>query len=129
MKKKNRKVNPTSVRLEPELLDDLDQRCNELGCSRNDFIRSSVEFSIYEGDSIESDDNDSQELKKPQLIKVEDVREFDCKDGNLFENNSFFGKCSDYELNDGKVYEKNGKYLGKIKHDPKPQVEIVYLEP
>jgi len=125
MKKKNRKVNPTSVRLEPELLDDLDQRCNELGCSRNDFIRSSVEYSVYEVDSIESDDNDSQELKKPQLIKVEDVREFDCRDGNLYENDSFFGKCLDYELNDGKVYEKNGKYLGKIKHDPKPQVEII----
>jgi len=119
MKKKNRKVNPTSVRLEPELLDDLDERCNELGCSRNDFIRSSVEFSIYEGDSIESDE------KEPQLIKVEDIREFDCKDGNLFENDSFFGKCSDYELNAGKVYDKNGKYLGRIKHDPKPQVEII----
>lgn len=121
MKKKNRKVNPTSVRLEPELLDDLDERCNELGCSRNDFIRSSVEYSVYEVDSIESDEEEPKSLK----AEITDIREFDCKDGNLFENNSFFGKCSDYELNAGKVYEKNGKYLGTIKHDPKPQVEII----
>ena len=113
MKKKN-KTKPTSIRLESELLEDLDKRCDELGCSRNDFIRSSVEYSVYEVDSIESDENDNQEPKKPLLIKVEDIREFDCKDGNLYENDSFFGKCSNYELSGGKVYEKNGKYLGKI---------------
>ena len=124
MKKKNRKVNPTSVRLEPELLDDLDERCNELGCSRNDFIRSSVEYSVYEVDSIESDEEEPKSLK----AEIIDIREFDCKDGNLFENDSFFGKCSNYELNDGKVYEKNGKYLGKIKHDPKPQVVFIWLD-
>jgi len=122
MKKKNRKVNPTSVRLEPELLDDLDERCNELGCSRNDFIRSSVEYSVYEVDSIESDEEES---KKPQGIKVEEIKEFECKNGNLYENGSLFGSCSNYDLDQGKVYEKNGKYLGQIKNDSKPQlVEI-----
>ncbi len=119
MKKKSQKVKPTSVRLEEKLLNDMDERCNELGCSRNDFIRSSVEYSVYEVDSIESDE------EEPQLIKVEEIKEFDCKDGNLYENDSFFGKCTDYELNDGKVYEKNGMYLGKIKHDPKPQITII----
>ena len=117
MKKKNQKVKPTSVRLEEKLLNDMDERCNELGCSRNDFIRSSVEYSVYEVDSIESDE------EEPQLIKVEDVKEFDCKDGSLYANGSFYGKCSDFDMNKGKVYAKNGKYLGKI--IPKATIEII----
>ena len=77
MKKKKQKAKPTSVRLEPELLQDLNKRCNELGCSRNDFIRSSVEFSIYEADSIESDENDNQDqeskpIPKAKVIKMSD---------------------------------------------------------
>jgi len=127
MKKKNRKPKPTSVRFDDELLSDLDEKCKNLGCSRNDFVKASTEFMVYDTTNFDfgNEQEDEEEPKKAQLIKVEDIREFDCKDGNLFENDSFFGKCSDYELNDGKVYEKNGKYLGKIKQDPKPQVVII----
>jgi len=107
-----------SFRLDESLIDDIDLTCKKLGCNRNVWVKNAIETKL----KMETTD-DVQ--KKPQLIKVEDVKEFDCKDGNLYENDSFFGKCSDYELNDGKVYEKNGKYLGKIKHDPKPQVVII----
>ena len=117
MKKKNQKPKPTSVRLDQKLLEDMDERCNELGCSRNEFIRSVVEFSVYEDDSMESDE------EEPKVIKVEDVKEFDCKDGSLYANGSFYGKCSDFDMNKGKVYAKNGKYLGKI--IPHATIEII----
>ncbi len=114
------KTKTASVRLPKEMYEEIDNICDGIGCSRNDWIKDTLQDKLREENS-----QDQEEPKKPQLIKVEDVIEFECKNGNLYENDSFFGKCSDYELNHGKVYEKNGKYLGKIKHDPKPQVEII----
>jgi len=114
------KTKTASVRLPKEMYEEIDNICDGIGCSRNDWIKDTLQDKLREENS-----QDQEESKKPLLIKVEDVKEFDCKNGNLYENGSLFGKCSDYELNDGKVYEKNGKYLGKIKHDPKPQIEII----
>ena len=118
-----KKTKPTSVRLDPDLQDDLDERCDELGCSKNKFIEESIKLGLGGSSEFDFGDEEEEESKKPQLITVEEASEFDCKDGNLFENGSFVGKCSDYDLNDGKVYEKNGKYLGKI--IPKATIEII----
>ena len=41
-----KKAKPTSVRFDNDLLEELDQRCEKVGCSRNDFIKNSVEFAI-----------------------------------------------------------------------------------
>ncbi len=41
-----RKCKPTSIRLGEELESDLKERCEELGCSKNDFIKNSVDFMI-----------------------------------------------------------------------------------
>ena len=41
-----KKTKPTSVRFDNELLEELDQRCSKVGCTRNDFIKNSVEFAI-----------------------------------------------------------------------------------
>jgi len=40
MKKKSK---PTSVRLDTELLNELDQRCTSIGCKRNNFIKKAIE--------------------------------------------------------------------------------------
>lgn len=129
MKKKKQKINPTSIRFDDELLSDLDKKCEKIGCSRNDFVKASTELMVYDttnfdfGDDDEENNQDQDESKKPQLIKAQIIQEFDCKNGNMYENGSFFGKCSDFELNDGKVYAKNGKYLGKI--IPHATIEII----
>ena len=116
-----KKIKPTSFRPRGELLEKIDSVCEKLDCSRNDYINTALESAISE-DIEEENSQDQEESKKPQLIKVEDVIEFECKNGNLYENGSLFGSCSNYDLDQGKVYEKNGKYLGQIKNDSKPQI-------
>ena len=41
-----RKCKPTSIRLGEELESDLKERCEELGCSQNDFIKNSVDYTL-----------------------------------------------------------------------------------
>jgi len=105
-----------SFRLDESLIDDIDLTCKKLGCNRNVWVKNAIETKL----KMEPTD-DVQ--KKPQLIKVEDVEEFDCKDKSLYANGSFYGKCSDFDMNKGKVYAKNGKYLGKI--IPHATIEII----
>jgi len=38
-----RKNKPTSVRFSEDLLEDIDQECEGLGCSRNDFVIEAIE--------------------------------------------------------------------------------------
>ena len=125
MKKKNRKVKPTSVRFDDELLSDLDEKCKNIGCSRNDFVKASTELMVYDTTNFDFGNEEDEEPEEPLRIKVEDVKEFECKNGNLYENGSLFGSCSNYDLDQGKVYEKNGKYLGQIKNNSKPQIVFI----
>jgi len=72
-----KKTKPTSVRFDNELLEELDQRCSKVGCSRNDFIKNSVEFAIYQssdfdfGDEEETDD--SEEEPKPIVTEIKTI--------------------------------------------------------
>ena len=72
-----KKTKPTSVRFDNELLEELDQRCSKVGCSRNDFIKNSVEFAIYQssdfdfGDEEETDD--SEEEPKPIVTEIKNI--------------------------------------------------------
>ena len=61
-----KKVKPTSVRLDNELLEELDQRCGKLGCSRNDFIKNSVDFIINQSSEFDFGDEE-EEPEKPQV--------------------------------------------------------------
>jgi len=67
-----KKTKPTSVRFDNDLLEELDQRCSKVGCSRNDFIKNSVELAITQtsdfdfGDEEETDETKA-EPKKPQM--------------------------------------------------------------
>ena len=67
-----KKVKPTSVRLDNELLNKLDQRCNKVGCSRNDFIKNSVEFAITQQSDFDFGEDEAigeaeKEAKNPQV--------------------------------------------------------------
>lgn len=115
------KAKPTSVRLEPELQKELDERCTDLGCSRNDYVKESVKFMLYNESDFDFGNEDLDDDYQPQKTP----REFDCKDGILYENGSALGKCSEYNLRDGKVHDKNWNYLGMIQHDPKPSVVLL----
>jgi|APSaa5957512535_1039671.scaffolds.fasta_scaffold09734_2 predicted DNA-binding protein len=69
-----KKVSPTSVRLDSELLEELDQRCGKLGCSRNDFIKNSVDCIINQSSEFDFGDDDEESKGEPKVI-VENVPE------------------------------------------------------
>ena len=68
-----KKTKPTSVRLDDELLEELDKRCDKVGCSRNDFIKNSVEFAITQTSDFDfGDDEEMDETKEePEPKQVE----------------------------------------------------------
>ena len=104
----------TTVRLPKDMLEQIDEKCQEDGCNRNDWIKNALDNQL----ELESDEGKSQDQEMPKI--------FDCRDGNLYHNDKFFGKCADYDLNDGKVYDDSGQYLGQINNSDKPRqvVEI-----
>jgi len=115
-----KKTKPTSVRLDNKLLKELDQRCEKVGCSRNDFIKNSVDF-IISGQS-EFNFGDEEDFEEPKPL--ENIRIFDCDDGKMYENGIKIGNCKDFHLENGKVFDDNEKQIGIIQ--PKPKVEIIY---
>jgi len=40
----------TSIRLEQDLIDEIDSKCSELDCTRNDFIKSTIESALEQKD-------------------------------------------------------------------------------
>ena len=72
----------TSVKLEPELAEQVKQICKEKNCSQSDFIKNAVKQVINDSD-FESNDNgindkvyselDPKEIPEPKVI-VEDVK-------------------------------------------------------
>jgi predicted DNA-binding protein len=116
-----KKVKPTSVRLDNELLDELDQRCGKLGCSRNDFIKNSVDFIINQSSEFNFGD-DEETMNKP--IVEEELRLFNCELGIMYEKGIVIGDCSEFHLDHGKVYDKNRKQIGNIGHESKDIVNV-----
>ncbi len=67
-----KKTKPTSVRFDNELLEELDQRCSKVGCSRNDFIKNSVEFAIYQSSDFDfGDEEETDDSEEPKPIVTE----------------------------------------------------------
>jgi len=68
-----KKTKPTSVRFDSDLLEELDQRCKKVGCSRNDFIKNSVEFIINDSSDFDfgGDDDESEEEPKVKVTLIE----------------------------------------------------------
>jgi len=62
-----KKAKPTSVRLDNDLLEELDQRCEKVGCSRNDFIKNSVEFAITQQSDFDFGEEEEESEEEPQV--------------------------------------------------------------
>ncbi len=62
-----KKTKPTSVRFDSDLLDELDQRCSKIGCSRNDFIKNSVDFIINNSSDFDFGGDDEELGEEPQV--------------------------------------------------------------
>ena len=111
------KTKTASVRLPKEMYEEIDNICDEVGCSRNDWIKETLQDKLREESNENSQDQEVTKDTKPKI--------FDCKDGNLFHDGNLFGKCADFELNAGKVYDSFGKYLGQTRDSLKPTVTLI----
>jgi len=65
----------TSIRLDKEFLEEIDSRCNTLGCTRNDFIKSAIESTlnkkpIAHARIIEINGVPVSELKNPKIVEI-----------------------------------------------------------
>jgi hypothetical protein len=118
-----------SSRIDNRIHKDLVERCNQLGCNINEFVGESVKFTLYNESNFDFDLDDEidSELneKESEPIITNKSRVFDCKDGFLYEDGVNLGKCLDFTLRNGQVYDKTGKFLGTIQHSLKPKIEIV----
>ncbi len=88
-----KKTKPTSVRFDNDLLEELDQRCSKLGCSRNDFIKNSVEFAITQQSDFDFGDEVEESEDEPKII-VEEVPE------------------DPIPMAHGKIYDDDGNLVG-----------------
>ncbi len=113
-----------SARIDNRVHNDLMERCNRIGCNVNEFVGESVKFML----NNESDFNFGDEEiidEEPNEIESE-PKIFDCHDGNLYHDGNLFGKCADYNMREGKVYDDSGQYLGQTRGSlPKATVEII----
>jgi len=70
---------PITVKLEKELLEDIDNECEGLGCNRTDFVIEAVqeklEGKIQEQESKQETKQKLEEIKEPHKIIIEDVKE------------------------------------------------------
>lgn len=114
------------ARIDDDTHEKLFEKCNELGCTFTDYIQSVVSESLDDDEPSESELNKTDE-PHPQVIEIKDVRPkvFDCSDGNLFVDGKFYGKCSDYEMTDGKIFDSSGNHLGQTRDSLKPTVTLI----
>jgi len=118
-----------SSRIDNKIHKDLVERCNQLGCNINEFVGESVKFTLYNESNFDFDPDDeiANESKKKgsESIIINTPRVFDCKDGFLYEDGNNLGKCLDFVLRNGQVYDKGGNFLGNIKGSLKAKIEII----
>ena len=67
----------TSIRLDKEFLEEIDSRCNTLGCTRNDFIKSAIESKLNKQDDVVAhariiaiDGVPVNEIKNPKIVEI-----------------------------------------------------------
>jgi len=65
-----KKTKPTSVRLDEELLNEIDQRCSKVGCTRNDFIKNSVGFIFNQSSDFDFGDEEEETDEEPEKPQV-----------------------------------------------------------
>jgi len=115
------KTKTASIRLPKEMYEEIDNICDDVGCSRNDWIKDALKDRLRE--------QFNENIPRPDRNPTPKPKTFTCENGNLYENGFLYGSCADYNLKAGQVYDKDDNYLGKIKNkDPKPQTEIIYTD-
>ena len=65
---------PITVKLEKEMLEDMDNECEGLGCNRTDFVIEAVQEKL-EGKIEEPEPKVEEKSKEPHKIIIEDVPE------------------------------------------------------
>ena len=65
----------TSIRLDKEFLEEIDSRCNTLGCTRNDFIKSAIELKlnknlVTKARIVAIDGVPVRELQNPKIVEI-----------------------------------------------------------
>jgi len=105
-----------SARISKEMHDELRERCNKVGCSINDFLQESLETALNDYSEIDTETKPTQPEPTITIRDVDEPLEFSVKDGNLYVDGNFYGKCSDFSLTDGKVYDEYGNLIGQISH-------------
>ncbi len=85
------------------MFEEIDEICDGIGCSRNDWIKDTLQ------EKLRDEANDDPKIQK--IIKKNRV--FDCREGKLYEDDILLGDCSDYGIDKGNVYNKDGSFMGK----------------
>jgi len=126
-----------SARIPKNLHEELRERCNNIGCSINDFIAESVKFMLHnESDFDFNGENDEDEEPieiekelKPTIEVIEEPTKLTCENGELWtlwnsdKARSKFGDCKNFDMSDGKVYSKRtGELIGIIEKEPKEKI-------
>lgn len=107
------KSKTSSVRLLKETYDDIDSICDDIGCTRNDWIKEAID------EKLEGKKSQDQEPKPEPKI-------FDCRDGNLYHDGKLFGSCANH-LSLGKVYDDDGNLVGRTR-DSIPKGELLAVK-
>jgi len=122
-----------STKLDNKLHNRFIEICNEDGKCQSEFLRNLIESVC---DDLEEGEATPQDLE----INVEDIepitedklRIFDCNSGIMYENGIVVGNCSEFDLRQGKVFDKSGKQIGitrglkSIMELKNPTSEIIY---
>jgi len=106
------KTKTASVRLPKEMYEEIDNICDEVGCSRNDWIKDTLQDKLREENSQDQEENNSRpdhnttqkELKKEPKPKIEIT---DVKEPKVVEVNF---NPKDYEI---------------VKAEPKATIELI----
>ena len=105
------KTKTASVRLPKEMFEEIDNVCDGIGCTRNDWIKDTLKDKLRTYlDEITQDQEIN--VKDIEPITEDKLRIFDCNSGIMYENGIVVGNCSEIDLRQGKVFDKNGKQIG-----------------
>jgi len=105
------KTKTASVRLPKEMFEEIDNFCDDIGCTRNDWIKDTLKDKLrtqLHENTIDLENN----VEDIEPITEDKLRIFDCDSGIMYENGNVVGNCSEFDLRQGKVFDKSGKQIG-----------------
>jgi len=101
----------TTIRLDKEMIKEVDKRCKKQTCTRNDYIKNAIDNQLEMDASIEDEANtprpDRNPTPKPQRVFLDNIPE--KKPQVVFVD----GDPRDYKI---------------IKAEPKPTSQIIYID-